>query len=167
MLIPEDGTGLSNADSYISVDEADLYHSNRGNDAWAAIDAARKEQLLRQATDYITYIFGPSFIGVKAVLGQSLAWPRISTTDYTLFSLGVPQAVREATAELALIAQTTPLLPNQISMRKRSVKVGPISVDYDANSFTGPRFVSATVRLADLLTGPAASSVQTAKLVRT
>lgn len=167
MLIPEDGTGLTNADSYVSVDEADTYHNNRGNDVWQTISETVKEQLLRRATDYITYIFGPSFIGQKATTNQSLSWPRISIDDIDLYSLGVPIQVREATAELALISQTTPLLPNETSARKKSVKVGPISVEYDASSFTGPKFVSATVRLAELLGGINSAAVRTARLVRT
>ena len=51
-LVIEDGTGKSNAESYISVADADTYHSNRGNTDWAALTTAEKERLLRIATDY-------------------------------------------------------------------------------------------------------------------
>jgi hypothetical protein len=167
MLIVEDGTGLPNADSYISLADADLYHSNLGNAIWETISEGRREQLLRQATNYITYIFGPSFSGVRATAGQNLAWPRISTSDYLLYSQGVPRAVKEATAELALIAHSTPLLPVQTTVRKKRVKIGPIEVEYDANSLTGPRFVAATSKLTELLANAPIGGIQQARLVRT
>ena len=45
-LIVEDGTGLANAESYVSVADATTYHANIGNTAWAAITSdATKEQL--------------------------------------------------------------------------------------------------------------------------
>jgi hypothetical protein len=34
-LIVEDGTGLANAESYVSVADATTYHANIGNTAWA------------------------------------------------------------------------------------------------------------------------------------
>lgn len=43
MLIVEDGTGIANADSYVSVAEADAYHVAFGNDLWAAIDPTKKK----------------------------------------------------------------------------------------------------------------------------
>ena len=50
-LVVEDGTGKADAESYISVADADTYHSNRGNTDWAALTTTEKEQLLRGATD--------------------------------------------------------------------------------------------------------------------
>ncbi len=165
MLIVEDGTGLPNADSLTSLAFADEYHLARGNEAWGAIINERKEQLLRKATDFTTYIIGPSFAGVRAVVGQSLPFPRYSVTDINLYSLGVPIAIQEAVAELALIANTTPLLPTSTAVRKKRVKVGPIEVEYDTASFNGPRFVAATARFAAFM--DYRSSGMTARLVRT
>ena len=73
MLIVEDGTGLSNADSYASLAEANLYHANHGNVDWSDIDATTKEQLLRKATDYMVaqyrlqYAFQSCLCGSKRV----------------------------------------------------------------------------------------------------
>jgi hypothetical protein len=161
MLIVEDGTGLTNADSLASVAFADNYHFLRANERWQEISPTRKEQLLRRATDYIKYIFGRSLAGVVAVTGQSQVFPRIISG----VNVGNPLAVQEATAELALIADTTALMPSETSMRKKMVKVGPIQVEYDASSFTGPRFVSAVNRLIEFMDGR--SSGMTARLVRT
>ena len=51
-MVVEDGTGLSNADSFVSVAYADTYFSTRGVSAWASL--TNKEALLIKATDYIT-----------------------------------------------------------------------------------------------------------------
>lgn len=167
MLIVEDGTGLPNAESYVSVAEADDYHSKRGNELWATLTLDKKEQLLRIASDYITYIYGNIFIGKRAVSGQALAWPRISITDYTLYSLGVPRQIREATAELALVANSTSLMPNTASpAAKKRVKVGPIEVEYVTSAYTGPRFLAATSRLAEFVDQITSSGIH-AKVVRT
>lgn len=163
MLIPEDGTGLANADSLASLDFADTYHFNRGNTRWQEIGDPRKEQLLRRATDYIKYIFGRSFAGIIAVQGQALPFPRIIVSLGG--NVGNPIDIQEATAELALIADSAPLMPNEMTMRKKMVKVGPIQVEYDANGFTGPRFVSATSRLVKYMDN--LSIGMTARLVRT
>lgn len=166
MLIVENGTGLPNADSYVSLAEADEYHLKRGNQMWGNLSAERREQLLRLASDYITYIFGNVFVGVRAVSSQSLAWPRISTVDYTLYNQGVPRQIREATAELALVQNTTPLMPNVRSAAKKKVKVGSIEVEYVASGYTGPRFLAATSRLGEFVNQMLGSGLH-AKVVRT
>lgn len=160
MLIVEDGTGVPNADSLASVEFADNYHNNRGNLTWQVITEPRKEQLLRVATDYIKYIFGPSLIGYKATSTQSLPFPRV----ISFVNIGNPISVQEATAELALIANTNSLIPTETTRRKKLVKVGPITVEYDGNSFTGPSFVAAISRLSEFL--GASASGMTTRLVR-
>lgn len=53
-LIVEDGTGLADAESYLSVADADTYHADRNNEAWQDYSTAEKEAALRKATQYIT-----------------------------------------------------------------------------------------------------------------
>src|SRR5689334_24452499 len=119
-LIVEDGTGVSNADSYVSRIEADAYHAARGNDVWATLSEDKRDQLLRRAADYITHIFGRGFLGQRAYAGQALAWPRRDIRNRNLLTLAVPREVREAKAALALIASTTPPLPSVTAMRKQA-----------------------------------------------
>jgi hypothetical protein len=52
-LITETGAGLANAESLISVADADTYHSGVGNTDWAALSVTDKEQALRRATQYM------------------------------------------------------------------------------------------------------------------
>lgn len=152
MLIVEDGTGLVNAESFASVAFADSYHDKLGNTLWAALTTGQKEILLRRATNYIQGLYASSFVGVVYNELQALAFPRIST-DYVwrnLFSLAVPRQIAEATAELALIANTGDLLPNA-KRAKKSVKVGSISVEYENSTSTATQFVSASLKLAPFI----------------
>ena len=72
-LVVEDGTGLSTAESYISVADADTYHSDRGNALWTGTDAV-KEEALRQATEYLDATY--DWKGSISLTTQALNWPR-------------------------------------------------------------------------------------------
>ena len=159
-FIVETGVGYNNSNSLASVEFADEYHAERGNAAWADIELARKQQLLIKATDYATGKYGSAFDGRKAIAGQALPFPRI--VNYT--NVGNPIGVQQAIAELALIANTTPLSPN-VARGKKRVKVGPIDVEYDGNSSTQTEFVTASLKLAPFLKSTAGG--MTRRLVRT
>lgn len=153
-LIVEDGTGLANAESFASVAEADAYHAKRGNAAWAALTEQVKEQLLIKATDYVENTFAASWTGVSLGLTQALSWPRryapIAGYVNTFYS-GVPKALKEATIELALIANSTPLMPTTTERGKKRVKLGSMEVEYDGEAPTAPNFIIATGKLKALL----------------
>lgn len=159
-LIVEDGTGVANADSLASVAFADQYHADRGNAGWASVASTEvKEQLLRKATDYAVAMYSGLWNGVEVVAGQSLPFPRIIAGK----NVGVPLSVKQAIAELALIAKTTPLMPN-VTRGKKKVKVGPLEVEYDGNSATATKFVAASLRFGPWLSGIATGAM--VKLVR-
>lgn len=157
-FIVEDGTGYNNSNSLSSVEFADTYHAERGNAAWAALTIDRKQQLLIKATDYVIGKYNAAFDGRKAVAGQALSFPRI--INYV--NVGIPNGVKAAIAELALVASTTLLSPN-ITRGKKRVKVGPLEVEYDGNSATQTEFVTASLKLTPFLK----SIGNTARLVRT
>lgn len=121
-------------DSAISVEFADAYHLARGNATWAATDPTVKEQILMKVADYLTATYGAS-------------WSRA-----TVATLGVPLAMAKASAELALIAKTTPLIVN-VTRGKKRVKVGPLEIEYDGNATTQTQFVMASRLLSPLLGG--------------
>src|SRR5687768_9190680 len=104
-LIVEDGTGLSTAESYISVANADSYHSVRGNTTWTGVDSL-KEAALRRATTYIDGRYGARFTGTRRLArDQALMWPRSDATDvegWTIENDEVPVEIERATAEAAL-----------------------------------------------------------------
>lgn len=141
-MIVEDGTGLSSANSYLSIADADAYHSNRGNARWTGADAV-KEAALIKATDYIEREYGTRWAsGYKATADQALSWPRINAWDKAGYAIDndiVPGAVEQATAELALTALTEDLHAEQGQEKKR-VKVGPIETEFAEGSSPGPAY---------------------------
>lgn len=138
-LITEDGTGLANAESLASVADADLYFSNRGEAAWAALTTAAKEQALRKATDYMQ-VYRQRWAGFRKTSTQALDWPRYEVPMRDTGGYGghsyypdetVPALVRDASFALALKTLSADLSPD-IAPRVTSESVGPISVSYAA-----------------------------------
>lgn len=109
-LIVETGTGVSGADSYISLADANTYVSNHGTSAaWSAAPEASKEQALRLATQYIDLKYGDRFKGCKTwnsqAKRQSLQWPRRGAIDndgYEYSDDELPACLLSAVVEAAL-----------------------------------------------------------------
>jgi hypothetical protein len=171
-LVVENGSGLASAESYISVDDADTYHSNRGNTDWAALTTAEKERLLRIATDYMVAVYRLRWDGYRYVNTQALDWPRIyvpirdicsvnAFPQYVDFDI-VPTQVKNACAELALKANSETLLEDQSQVTIRE-KVGPIEVEYDKFSPQFKRYLQIDNSLSIYF----ASSANQVKLMRT
>ena len=139
-LIVEDGTGKTDAESYISVADADTYFTNRGNATWAALSTAQKEQSLRKATDYMQATYGLRWDGIRVSTAQALDWPRAyvevkqATAGYSTLpgyyvDNAVPAVVAHACAELAVRASAADLLAD-VGAQVKQKTVGPISVTY-------------------------------------
>ena len=102
-MIVENGTGLPNADSYVSIEFANDYFSARGVSGWDALTDEQKEQALIRATDYIDNIF--QWYGKKASSEQSLRFPRINLKDYEGEDvIGVPNCLKQAVCDASMIA---------------------------------------------------------------
>ena len=81
-FVVEDGTGLTNSNSYISVADADTYFSDRNNTVWAALSTTQKEAYLIQATQYIDAVYSDRFSNIKLKSTQALEFPRICAMVY-------------------------------------------------------------------------------------
>lgn len=104
-LVVEDGTGLVNANSYISESFADTHHDDRGNTKWGAGSSADQQSALIRAADYIDKRWGIWFRGIKGSSTQALQWPRVGAFDNSGYVLdGVPVLLEKASAEYALRA---------------------------------------------------------------
>jgi hypothetical protein len=149
-LIVEDGTGLPDADSYIATVDANLYHANRGNTAWAGLNTLSKEAALRRATDYMLQVYRWRWAGQRKTITQSLDWPRYEvpmrdapggygTVSAYYDENSVPVAVRNACAELALRAATGDLAPDvgRVAARER---IDVIEVEYTAGAAPWVRY---------------------------
>lgn len=137
-LIVEDGTGLPNAESYVSVAQADAYFSATAVADWAAATLADREVALRRATAYMDARY--SFRGERLRTVQALAWPRVGygSSEVPENGLWPVRPVANACCELALIAvrgQPYYVAQNTSSTAEREqVTVGPISVKYAVTS---------------------------------
>lgn len=144
-LVVETGTGSATGESYISVTDADTYHSDRGNATWATLTTAVKEQNLRKATEYMLQQYRIRWKGVRMTSTQALDWPRayvyleavVTGANQEFPNLVadniVPVEVKRACAELALKASSAELLADTERATIRE-KVDVIEVEYDKNA---------------------------------
>ena len=109
-FVVEDGTGLSNANAYLAVADADTYWEERGDTVWAALTTAAKQAALIKATDYIEARFGQRFLGTKLLTTQSLGFPRDDLYDREGTQIeGIPTPFKNAVAEYAYRAASADL----------------------------------------------------------
>lgn len=102
-LVVEDGTGKSNANTYISLADADTYfESHVYSTGWDAATDANKNIALAMATRLLdAYCI---FEGRKIGDSQALEFPRFDIKDrsgFLIVSTTIPQALKDATAEFA------------------------------------------------------------------
>jgi hypothetical protein len=160
-LIVEDGTGLSTAESYISVADADTYFINRGVTSWDALDNTDdKEPALRKATEYMINKYRRRWQGARVYQIQALDWPRVGVVvdSWSVASDEVPTEVARACAELALKANAEDLQPD-LEQGVIREKVDVIEVEYDKNSPQAIRYSQIDSMLAPFLSGIGGASV--------
>ena len=137
-LVVEDGTGKSDAESYVSIGEGDSYFSLRGVTDWDGLPAspaptAAQEAILRKATEYIDQTYAELFKGTRNNDTQALAWPRYNAVvdGVYLANDALPVALKRATCEIAKIIASgedvTPILERGNRIRTKTETVGPIS----------------------------------------
>lgn len=122
-LIVEDGTGLSTAEGYVSVDYVKTYHKVRANalsNATGDIEAH-----IRLATEYMDLRWGSGAPGNKISDNQALSWPTDyfedplpiqllrACAEYTSFSLNNSLFLDNTNAEAGIIELTENVGPLQ------------------------------------------------------
>jgi len=160
-LIVEDGTGLSNSESYASVAEADAYHAARGNTDWDAVDD--KEAALRKATEHMLQTYTLRWSGYRAKSTQALDWPRSQAERKNVLmgsavegivyyeSTVVPMEVKRACMELAVRAASAALtadLDREVASESVS---GAVSVTYVQGSRRQVKYAVVDMILEPLL----------------
>lgn len=161
-IVTEDGSGKSDAESFITLAAATQYHSDRGNAAWAALASdALREQALRRATDYMEQVYGQKWKGARMTDAQALSWPRydVCANGFDVDSDVVPVAVQRACAEMALKAAAGVLAPDVGRLAKRE-KVDVIEVEYESGAVPYVRYRAVDNLLAPYLDGVGGGSVK-------
>lgn len=133
VIVVEDGTGLDNANSYVSVADARTYATNRGVSLPVSDDDVAV--MLIKATDY-TEMFAPRYGGARLTTTQALAWPR--TGAYVNGELiaddAIPRQLTKVSCELVLcLASGINIMPNPtLTDFVIEETVGPITTKYAA-----------------------------------
>ncbi|WP_306150736.1 DnaT-like ssDNA-binding protein [Roseovarius sp. MMSF_3281] len=154
-LTVEDGTGLSNANAFVSLAEFKAFCDLRGH---SYTTDPLIEQAIVRATDFMSNSW--AWDGFKrkgrgnADGEQALAFPRTDLVDRDGYAVpydSVPQEIKDATIEVARVELTTPgaMTPTYTPHeRVKSEKVGPLSTVYDLSSYDaeGARPVILAVR---------------------
>lgn len=136
MLIVEDGTGKSDANTYVSADAFVSYASLRG----VTVTAESSSAALIKAADYLETCVTGDWIGEQTTATQSLSWPRSTRDIYTreVTDLGVPRKLVQAQCLLALtVINGTDIMPvRTASAAVTKEVVGPITMEYADTSTT-------------------------------
>ena len=175
-LITEDGSGLVNSESFVSVADALVYHANHGNDAWALLTTLQQEIALRKATDYLGSFYRPKWKGRRVKPTQALDWPRVGVVlddfndSVALSGLGyygvivvpfnvVPLPVANSTRMMALKSLTGDLTPD-LDRETTNEAVGSITVSYRAGATEYVRFRAVSLLLQPYLMNAGATLVR-------
>ena len=161
-LVVENGSGLTFAESYASVAEADAYFAAYGNETWSTHPEDVKEIALRKSTRDLDLMYGAVWNWPSLVDGQSLLFPRFAAQ-------GVPNALKRATMELAaMIADGyEPFVidpENEISEKTVKVDVIETSVKYSSSRRASPELERIRLILGSLV--PTTISAGYARVVR-
>lgn len=153
-LIIENGSGVADANSYVTAAEAVAWVEARGK-AFIG-DETAVEQLLLTAMDLVES-FRAQFSGNKTDPEQSLQWPRTGATldGVSLADDFIPKELKYAQIQLAYDAQTVDLQPTGTGQETLKEKVDVLEVEYaergtgsvepqlnKANAFLEPLFGS-------------------------
>lgn len=154
-IIVEDGTGLSNAESLVSVTYFKDYHSARGNASVAALTTAQSEEALRRASDYFLQTYRGRWQGERTTTTQALDWPRVNVVvDYykSINDNEIPNDIKNAFSDLAFKAVSGELL-SDVSSQVIRQKVEGIEVEYQPNTRQTKRYTAIDAMLSQYLKG--------------
>ena len=139
-LVQEDGSRVSNANTYILAADAESYFDLVGKDrtAWDALSTAEQEAAIIRAAQYLEGTYGERFGGYKATKDQALLWPRYDVYEHgwLVGSTTIPERLQHAQAALAYrtldgtaLAKDVTASAQSGSVVRRKEKVGPLEVD--------------------------------------
>lgn len=148
----ETGAGLSTAESFASVSQADTRLSALGMTTWASLTTTEKEQALRRATAHMEQAYSDRWKGTQLLRDQALSWPRYgaSAHGYDLGSTTIPAAIVNACIDLAFKAAAGDLNPDLTRTVIRE-KVGPLETEYSPHAPEATRYRSIDQTLAPYL----------------
>jgi hypothetical protein len=156
-LVVEDGTGLANADAYVSLDDCEAYAAARGL-TFATSPSAAGEAAIRVATAFIDNTYRSRFTGQRLNgRSQALEWPRIYATDAAgndIASDEIPVEIVNATCEAAIREFAAPgtLTPDlERGGGVKRLKAGSVEIEYMAGALAQTLFTAVDAALSGLI----------------
>ena len=135
VMVVEDGSVVTGANSYVSLAEADTYlASSITASVWTALDDTAKENLLIVASRWLDQ--QATWGGYKYDEDSAMRWPRTGAYDRDNLPVAedeIPQQLREAVMELALFFATPENDPTRYSETQGMTE---ITVDVITLKFT-------------------------------
>lgn len=165
----ESGVGVTNSNTYVTVDQARAYFVGRRlfSSTWTTTDSDNQLIALKQASALLDAEF--TWVGNGPLTTtQGLAWPRLDPIDKDGVELvGVPKAVRDATCEVALFLLGEDRLTGRSGVGISRLKVDVIDITFDKTE-TPETFPSHVARMLKLVGAPVRGSgqIRTVKLSR-
>lgn len=142
ILVVEDGTGVADANAYVSMDECSTYASDRGL-TFTSSPSSPGEQSIIRATAALDGSYRYSYPGYRTIgRQQGLEWPRTAAYDYegvVIDTNTVPIEVRQACCEIAIreLADPGSFLPDlERGGFIRTMKAGSVEIQYGGSNPT-------------------------------
>lgn len=154
VLLVEDGTGVVGANSYVSLEYADLYFISHSYyaDNWDMLDPQQKSNLLVNATTQLDLLF--QWYGSRSYLEQELGWPRqniyIADRAQYLSHLSIPENLKKATCEMAYYLSTGDKFASTGTEELESVKIDVIELKFAGSTTRRPLPAPALILLKGL-----------------
>lgn len=160
----EDGSGVANADSYVSVADADTYHTAHGNpSSWSGLSTSLKEQYLKEATTYLDSVYYYQWQGYRTNgLDQGLDHPRAAMYDRDGNLRPEDELAKELTDATCILANiraggttllATQTTPGTLGSKKIKVDVIEIEKVYPGGQSSVPYFREVSLLIARLTGG--------------
>lgn len=146
-IVVEDGSIVTNSNSYVSEAELTAYASARGITL-----VGDEEELLIKAMDYIESL---SFIGIKFTRDQSLQWPRVDVVidGYYVDADTIPQELKNGQMAVALAIDEGNSPLSNVERKTIRERVGEIEVEYSEGSSSTIISRSINAALSKLIAG--------------
>lgn len=101
-LVVEDGTGLSNANSYCDLDYALEYCVMKGYSNWQTLSEDMQKVYLIRGTEFVDNFY--NWKGRRGRASQSLSFPRLDLYDDDYYQInGIPDKLKKACIEAAFL----------------------------------------------------------------
>ena len=130
-LIIEDGSGVANANSYVTAAQWDAWATARGISH--SHSTSKIEEFILTAMDYIE---AQNFLGRKATNAQSLQWPRteVYIDSYSVNSDEIPNQLKNALYEVTRTVADGNFALSARGRQTTQEKIGEITVTYKNNA---------------------------------